>query len=275
MSQSQSSTFELGLALLHEGSHRFLRILGLGQLPGHGLLEAIAITETQLLDRVGRMLRHLDCDRTFRSDFPRQFERCWYQLVRSDARFDNSESIQLRAEHPHTGQHHAAQAGVTEETLGVATATQQANIDLGEPEAPFLGSDQHVAGRGKGEAAPQSGAVDRTDHGLLTLTYAVVRLSRGAAALPVIAGLASATATVLDIRSGAEDLAGTRQYGDADVVPITDGIEGCCYFLEYLAAVRIYRRVVDRYQRDERLDDIDTYDRRCHGPSPVSLIIAL
>ena len=77
---------------------------------------------------------------------------------------------------------------MAEQALRMASAAEQADVDLGQPERALLGRKQDVARGGDGEPRPQRRAVQGADHGLGALADGVEALADAAVVLPALAG---------------------------------------------------------------------------------------
>src|SRR3954462_5620932 len=95
-----SPALEHGLALLHEGTLRLARILGVRKLDSHALLETVGVAHRQFLDGVQRALDVPDREWTFRGDLARDVERVRHGLYARRAGLDHAQPVELRSRHP-------------------------------------------------------------------------------------------------------------------------------------------------------------------------------
>ncbi|KAJ8558709.1 hypothetical protein ON010_g8741 [Phytophthora cinnamomi] len=160
---------ELGLALLDEGGHALLLVLG-----GEGAPEEAALVLEPLLQRllvggVDGLLGHLDHWLREGRDLVGRLERLVQQLVGGhDARHEAVALGLLRVDHVAREDHlHGlGLAHGADQALRAAAAGDRAERDLGLAELGRVAGDDEVAEHGELAAAAQRVAVDGGDHGL-------------------------------------------------------------------------------------------------------------
>src|SRR5262245_39391711 len=108
--QRCSLSLEHGLALLHEGTLRFARVLRVRELDRHALLEAIGVAHRQLLDGVERALDVADGERALAGDVAGDVERGGHELVARRAGLDHAQPVELGRRDAPAGQIHQPRA---------------------------------------------------------------------------------------------------------------------------------------------------------------------
>ena len=250
-------------ALLGEGRQALARVVGREQDREQvGLVHEVR-TEVAVQRAVRRLLRVGQRDRALGGDLLRDLERARQQLLRLEDGVHEAALERLVGLDHAPGQHELlgeAERRRAREALRAAPARDDAEVDLGLPEARGRGGEAQVAGERHLAAAAQRVAVDGGDR---RLAHRLEQVREVLAVLGVLARHQRRLGRQLgDVRARDEGaIARAREHRDAALVVVGETAEGRQQLLEQLARERVQDLgPVDRHDRDAAVHaDVDRH----------------